>query len=117
MPDDTPDAADLAASYGAMLNGPAWTEDVAPDAPPEPPPAASDGSASPPPIERIVEALLFVGRAPLTAERACEAVRGLTPAQLAQAIDTLNRDYRQQARPYRVQSRDHGYELTLLPRY
>jgi segregation and condensation protein B len=72
---------------------------------------------APPPLPRIVEALLFVGGAPLTPERAGEAVRGLAPEQLAQVIDGLNRDYRRQGRPYRVQRREHGYELALLPRY
>jgi segregation and condensation protein B len=72
---------------------------------------------APPPLERIVEALLFVGGAPLTPERACEAVRGLTPEQLPPLIDGLNRAYRQQGRPYRVERKEHGYELTLVPRY
>jgi hypothetical protein len=50
---------------------------------------------APPPLHRIVEALLFVGGAPLSAERACETIRGLTPGQFRQALDALNRDYRQ----------------------
>ncbi len=73
--------------------------------------------AVPPPLVRIVEALLFVGGAPLSPERACAAVRGLTREQLVQLIDGLNRDYRQQGRPYRILHRDHGYELALLPRF
>ena len=80
-------------------------------------PGAEAAAAAPPPLLRIVEALLFVGGPPLTAERAGEAVRGLTPATFAQAVDTLNRDYRRQGRPYRVQARERGYELALLPRY
>jgi segregation and condensation protein B len=71
----------------------------------------------PPPLPRIVEALLFVGGAPLTPVRAGEAVRGLTPEQFKEIIDGLNRDYRRQGRPYRIQLRDQGYELTLQPRY
>ena len=73
--------------------------------------------ASPPPLERIIEALLFVGGAPLTAVRACETVRGLTPEQFTQAIAVLNRDYRLQARPYRIQLRDQGHELVLRPAF
>jgi segregation and condensation protein B len=46
--------------------------------------------------------MLFVGGGPLTAAQACEAVRGLTPAQFVQAVATLNRDYRLQGRPYRT---------------
>jgi segregation and condensation protein B len=71
--------------------------------------------ASPPPLERIVEALLFLGGPPLTAARAGEAVRGLTAEQFAQAIAALNRDYRAQGRPYRIQPREQGHELALRP--
>jgi segregation and condensation protein B len=75
------------------------------------------GEESPPPLARVVEALLFVGGAPLTAARACEAVRGLTPEQFSQAVAALNRDYREQGRPYHVRVRDQGYELALRPRF
>lgn len=70
---------------------------------------------APPPLPRIVEAMLFIGGAPLTATMACEAVRGLTPAGFSQLLDELNRTYRRQGRPYRIQPRDHGYELVLRP--
>lgn len=73
--------------------------------------------AAPPPLERIIEALLFVGGAPLSAVRACETVRGLTPEQFADAIATLNRDYRLQSRPYRIQLGDGGYEMVLRPAF
>jgi segregation and condensation protein B len=79
--------------------------------------AGEPAGAVPPPPHRIVEALLFVGGPPLTAERAGEAVRGLGPEQFLQVVETLNRDYRRQGRPYRVQRRQQGYELVLLPRY
>jgi segregation and condensation protein B len=36
---------------------------------------------------------------------------------LGQLLDGLNRDYRQQGRPYRVQHRTQGYELALQPRF
>jgi len=75
------------------------------------------GAALPPPIERIVEALLFVGGGPLTAARACEAIRGLGETQFLQAVDVLNREYRRQSRPYTVQARDGGYVLALRPRF
>jgi segregation and condensation protein B len=78
---------------------------------------ADPSPAAPPPLARIIEALLFVGGLPLTAARACEAVRGLTPEQFKQIVDDLNRDYRHQGRPYRVHLRDDGYELMLQPRY
>ncbi len=75
------------------------------------------GSDSAPPVLRIVEALLFVGGPPLTAVRATEAVRGLTPEQFAEAIDTLVHDYRRQGRPYTIRSQGEGYVLALRPRY
>ncbi len=83
---------------------------------PEPEPAAP-GSETPPPPHRIVEALLFVGGLPLTAALACESIRGLTPAQFDQIIDRLNGDYRVQGRPYRIQPKEAGFELTLGPRF
>jgi segregation and condensation protein B len=78
-------------------------------APPEP--------EAPPPLERILEALLFVGGAPLTAERAGEIVRGLTPEQFHQAIDALNRTYRRQGRPYHIHAQAAGFVLSLHRRY
>ena len=105
-------AEELARSYGEMLSRP-W-EDL-PDAGPAA--EAGEASAAPPPLARIVEALLFVGGPPLTAARAMEAARGLTPAALTQILEGLNRDYRRQGRPYRIQPRDQGYELALRPRF
>jgi segregation and condensation protein B len=100
MPED---AAELARSYGDKLG--------------QEPQAENGNDSAPPPVKRIVEAILFTGGAPLSAVRALEAVRGLTQTQLAEIIDELNRAYRLQGRPYRIQLRDQGYELTLQPRY
>jgi segregation and condensation protein B len=97
------DAAELPHSYGDMLA--------------QEPQAESDDESAPPSLKRILEAILFTGGAPLSVVRATEAVRGLTPAQLAEIVDELNRDYRSQGRPYRIQLRDQGYELTLQPRF
>src|SRR5437763_9434925 len=72
---------------------------------------------TPPAPLRIVEALLFTGGPALTAAQACEVIRGLTPEQFAQAVDTLNQDYRRQGRPYAIQPHGQGYVLTLRPRY
>jgi segregation and condensation protein B len=77
----------------------------------------NDRGSVPPPLPRIVEALLFVGGPPLTAPRACEAVRGLTPERFAEILVELNRDYRRQGRPYRIQARDQGFELVLRPSF
>lgn len=74
-------------------------------------------AGTPPPLPALVEAMLFVGGAPLTATRAAEVVRGLTPEILAQTIDQLNKTYRAEARPYRIVQVDQGYELKLSGRY
>jgi len=103
-------AEQLAKSYGEILtqSSPDFADSAAP-------PGESENPGAPPPLARIVEALLFVGGPPLTAARACEAVRGLTPAVFQQILDGLNHDYRRQGRPYRVQPREQGFELTLRP--
>jgi segregation and condensation protein B len=74
-------------------------------------------SATPPPLRRILEAMLFLGGAPLKFESAASAIRGLTAEQFREVIDGLNRDYRQQGRPYRIQLREQGCELVLLSRF
>src|SRR5438105_5067564 len=71
----------------------------------------------PPPAIRIVEALLFVGGAPLTAQRVSEIIRGFSSEQLAEAVGTLNRAYRLQNRPYTVQIHMEGFSLVLRPKY
>jgi segregation and condensation protein B len=77
----------------------------------------SDSEATPPSPQRIIEAFLFIGGSPLTAERAAQAIRGLEEAQFLEAIAALNHDYRRQGRPYTIQAREHGYVLTLRPRF
>ena len=72
---------------------------------------------APPPLKRIVEALLFVGSAPLTAASAAEVIRGLTADQFTETIASLNQDYRRQGRPYLIHLHDQGYVLELRPRY
>ncbi len=69
----------------------------------------------PPPPDRIIEALLFVGGPPLTAEAVAAAVRGFTSDRFREAIDRLNKSYRAQNRPYSVQPRDGGYVLAVKP--
>ena len=115
-PFGTPD--DLAQCYERLLDP---SEDAVSGAVPEKAPMEAappvEETASPPPLRRIVEALLFVGGAPLTAARAAEAVRGLTVEQFHEILDGLNRDYRQQGRPYRIQVREQGCELVLQSRF
>ncbi len=72
---------------------------------------------TPPPLVRVIEAILFLGGPALTFDRAAAAVRGLTAAPFTQVLDTLNRDYRRQRRPYAVRVQDGGYVLALRPRF
>lgn len=76
-----------------------------------------DVEGTPPPPVRIVEALLFVGGPPLTGRRVCEIIRGLSPEQFTEAVDTLNRAYRTQNRPYTILAQGDGYVLTLRPNF
>ncbi len=126
-PEPLPSAEEFAEALDRM---PAWqvdgTPDALPAAPPEstPPPDQADtprpiqpDDTPPPPLLRILEALLFVGGPPLTAARAAETVRGLGEDEFHQAVDSLARSYRAQGRPYQVQVQDRGYVLALRPRY
>jgi len=76
-----------------------------------------DPPEAPPPLLRIVEALLFVGGAPLTSARARETIRGLTDAQFVEAVAALNAEYRGQGRPYLIQAQGPGYAMALRPRF
>src|SRR5579871_5204406 len=117
MPEPESEAAeDLARSFNALIHPAVWDSDI-----PEPDaavvPEASTSAAAPPALPRLLEAMLFVGGAPLTAQRAMAAIRGLTDSQFAQAIASLNSDYRRQGRPYFIQAHGPGFSLALRPRF
>jgi segregation and condensation protein B len=118
MPDEATTPEDLGRAYAEMLGEEAW------DAPPSEPSPLPDGRDTgglaakiPPAPARILEALLFVGGAPLTSARACQVIRGLSAEQFNGLIDDLNRTYRRQNRPYSIQPRHQGYVLALKPRF
>ncbi len=79
-------------------------------------PSGSD-APSPPPLVRIVEAMLFLGGDPLTSECACAAIRNLTAVQFEEAVAELNGEYRAQGRPYAIQAVGNGHALTLRSRF
>jgi segregation and condensation protein B len=110
-------AKELARSYGALVEDTAWEIDVTETDKEAVPEASAAAASNPPSLLRLVEALLFVGGAPLTVERAVDAIRGLTPGQFTEAIAALNRDYRRQGRPYVVQAQAQNYSLVLRTRY
>jgi segregation and condensation protein B len=78
---------------------------------------AGDVSATPPPLIRIIEALLFSAGQPIDAATAAQVIRDLSPNEFRAAIDELSRTYRRQNRPYAVQSTSGGYILALRPQY
>jgi segregation and condensation protein B len=80
-------------------------------------PNESDSITLPPSPEQIIEAMLFVGGHPLTADVACSAVRGLTPERFQATVDALNRRYREQWRPYTIEARDDGFVLVVRATY
>ncbi len=124
-----PAADDLGRSYQQLLENRAWEVDVdapvgsvvpesANEPPPEPPRSPKPQAAvEPPPAHRIVEAMLFVGGVSLSPEQAGDVIRGLTSSQFQEAVDTLNRSYRDQGRPYLIQKQGTGYLLTLRPTF
>lgn len=71
----------------------------------------------PPSALQIVEGMLFIGGPPLTAAKACSAVRGLTPERFHELADELARKYRRQNRPYTVQPKEDGFVLAVKPAY
>lgn len=130
----SPTPLELGQAAAAQLGQTAWevdaeilepfAEEVVPAPEPMPlppktkPPELAILAAEPPPTtEQIIEAMMFVGGHPLTAEVACSAIRGLKPDRFLEAIDSLNRRYRKQGRPYSVQLRDEGFVLTILPAF
>jgi segregation and condensation protein B len=84
---------------------------------PEQAPAVRSPSSTriaPPAPEQLVEAMLFVGGQPLTADRFCAILR--VPADVFHAaVDALTRKYKAQNRPYSIQPRDDGYALVIRP--
>jgi segregation and condensation protein B len=71
----------------------------------------------PPTPVQIIEALLFVGGPPLTAEHAADAIRNLSPEQFRECIEVLNRVYLSQNRPYAVEHGPNGYVLRVSKRF
>ena len=93
--------------------------------PPVPPTVAARPSAitatpaeePPPRPDQIVEALLFAGGSPLTAEQACSAIRGLSAEAFEEIVTHLMAKYRRQRRPYTIRLQRDGYIFALRPEY
>lgn len=68
----------------------------------------------------ILEAMLFVGdldSRPLSAVRAAELMRGVSPGEIPELVDELNRRYAANGCPYRIVSEGVGYRITLHKRF
>ena len=126
------DPLELGKAAASRIGAGEWQLDAEPVAdvpepePPPPPPTPPEPAKSirppvstevPPSPEQIVEAMLFVGGPPLTSAVACSAVRGLTADRFQLAVDTLNKKYRDQNRPYAVHPRDGGHVLAITPKH
>lgn len=107
----------------------AWQLDIEPDplplvvgeeAPPVQQPKLNETktiSETPPPLGRIIEALLFASPQPLSAEKLGGIIRGLSPSLLEETIHEINRRYHRQARPYMIVANSNGYQLLLRGRF
>lgn len=63
---------------------------------------------------QILEAVLFVGGAPLTSKKLCSVLRGdFEPSFIEAAIDSLNQQYARENRPYEIRLGEGGYSLQL----
>jgi len=72
---------------------------------------------SPPPLESILEAMLFAARAPLPVENICKLIRRISPEAVQLAARNLNQQYKSQNRPYTLTHDKHGYRMALHQRY
>lgn len=83
----------------------------------EPVPAPNSTNASEEPIlspRQVLEACLFVGGATLTAAKLASLLRGdYDTVFVEETIDSLNRQYAGEGRPYEIQLGEGGYRLTL----
>jgi segregation and condensation protein B len=76
------------------------------------------GEADPIPAWRVIEALLFVGRQPLTVKAICSTLRGEFDAEFVEhAIEQINRQYESQNRPYEICLGEGGYRIVLRAEY
>jgi segregation and condensation protein B len=103
----------------AQLMGEERTSESKPAAPePSPdsllePDEEDDSNVTP---ESILEAILFVGHPlnePLTSRMMASYLRGVSPTEVDQLIEHLNRSYREDDAPYEIVSEGPGYRLTL----
>jgi segregation and condensation protein B len=67
-------------------------------------------------MKNIVEALLIATDVPLTLDRICEIV-GHPGEEVRQAIDDLNREYKESGRAFEIKEIAGGFQIYTLPQY
>ena len=84
----------------------------------EPAESSEDRSDRPDVTERvqvsaksILEAMLFVGGEPLSAERACDLIRGMNKEKLRRFVAELNAEYEAHGRPFEIWDENDGLVL------
>ena len=68
----------------------------------------------------ILEAMLFIGdreNRPLTAERAAEGMRNVSPTEIDTWVQELNRNYDRLGCPYHIVGDRGGYQMVLRPEF
>lgn len=86
--------------------------------PPSETPAAEEPDAAVISAEQVVEALLFVGGAPLPTKKFLDILGGMhTPEQVSELLDSINLRYIAQRRPYEIRLLEGGYQLQLSASY
>ncbi len=102
MSDNTPNANELTGALPIHLSDPILQD---------------NSENQPPVIEKVLEAMFFVGGNPLTTTRVCEILRGLEPDEFITLIAALNKKYKLQNRPYRILPKGDGYEMSVMPKF
>ena len=66
---------------------------------------------------RILEAVLFASDTPVEMERLSEIIDGLTPSEIMDLIDSLNREYETEGRSFRLVEVAGGFQFETLPQF
>ena len=68
-------------------------------------------------LERSIEALLFASDTPLTASRLMSITGAASSKEIREAIESIDRFYREQRRSFEIVEVAGGYQITTLPEY
>lgn len=66
---------------------------------------------------RLVEALIFASPEPINSKDIAELITGLAPEAVQRLVDTLNQEYEDQDRAFRILNGAGGFRYTTLPEY